>query len=167
MDKDNIKSLINNVQNFPSKGINFKDISPLISDHWPTVITEMGKLISKTQIDYFVGIESRGFLFASGLVTHFNKGIIMCRKPGKLPPPYISQTYTTEYSKDELNIKQGSGKVIIVDDVLATGGTIQATNKLCKKAGYEIIDNIVLIDLLMVPRIDNFKTKVKSLIQYG
>ena len=163
-----LRNYIKNIPDFPIKGINFKDISPLIANHWSSVLSDMSALISKksVQADYFIGVESPGFLFASGLAAHCNKGVIMCRKPGKLPPPYVNQSYITEYSKDELYIKEGSGKVIIVDDVLATGGTIQATNKLCKKAGYEVIDNIVLIDLLSVPRVEDFDIKVKSLIQY-
>ena len=145
-----MKKYIKEIPNFPSNGINFKDMSPLIANNWPTMIGHLATYVWSKQydVDYFIGIESRGFLLASGLATKLDKGIIMCRKPGKLPPPYVEQKYTTEYSTDKLQIKSGKGKVIIVDDVLATGGTLKATNELCKKAGYEVIDNIVSKDEL-------------------
>ena len=162
-----MKKYIKEIPDFPDKGINFKDMSPLIADNWPNTIGHLATYVWTKQydVDYFVGIESRGFLLASGLATKLDKGIIMCRKPGKLPPPYVEQEYTTEYSIDKLQIKPGKGKVIIVDDVLATGGTLKATNELCQKAGYEIIDNIVLIDLQYIPR-EGFDIGVKSFIQY-
>ena len=130
------KKYIQNIPDFPTEGINFKDMSPLIANHWPTVIGQLATYIWTKQydIDYFVGIESRGFLLASGLATKLNKGIIMCRKPGKLPPPYIKQQYTTEYSEDELQIKP-------------------------------VVDNIVLINLQYIPR-EKFNYNIKSFIQY-
>lgn len=163
-----MKKFIDEIPNFPIEGINFKDMSPLIADHWPHMIGHIAThcWMQQYKPDYFVGIESRGFIFAAGLATKLDKGIIMCRKPGKLPPPFISQKYITEYSEDELQIKKGSGKVVIVDDVLATGGTLKATNELCEKAGYEVIDNIVLMDLQNVPRVEGFDINVKSVIQY-
>ena len=98
----------------------------------------------------------------------------MCRKAGKLPPTVFSHSYSTEYSEDTLQIKQGNGTAVIIDDVLATGGTLQATNYLAGIAGYDVIDNLVLIDLKYVPRtfttmVDGakeFDLEVKSLIQY-
>jgi adenine phosphoribosyltransferase len=170
------KKYINEVPDFPKDGISFKDISPLLADKtvFKQVINEMGNLVSNTWLDvpdYWVGIESRGFLFATALSYAFGGGVVMCRKEGKLPPTVFSYSYKTEYSEDTIQIKQGSGNVVIVDDVLATGGTLQAANYLCKIAGYDIISNLVLIDLLYVPRIetsaqDEFNLKVKSLIQY-
>ncbi len=167
---------ITEVPDFPKEGISFKDISPLLADKkvFKQVINEMGNLVSNTWLDvpdYWVGIESRGFLFATALSYAFGGGVVMCRKEGKLPPTVFSYSYKTEYSEDTIQIKQGSGNVVIVDDVLATGGTLQAANYLCKIAGYDIISNLVLIDLLYVPRIetsaqDEFNLKVKSLIQY-
>jgi adenine phosphoribosyltransferase len=119
----------------------------------------MKKLVPNPQ--YWVGIDSRGFIFASALANTFG-GLIMCRKKGKLPPPIISQEYSLEYGTDTLEIQPGSGTVVIVDDVYATGGTMNAVEQLCQKAGYTVIDKLVLIDLKFLHE----PTNIKSLIQY-
>ena len=170
-----VRDYIVEVPDFPVKGISFKDISPLLADTgiFSGVIKNMGKLLSKLP-DYWIGIEARGFLFASALSVIHGGGVVMCRKAGKLPPTVFSHSYKTEYGEDTIQIKQGSGTAIIVDDVLATGGTLQATNYLAETAGYEVIDNLVLIDLLYVPRVTTtmtdgtkeFGLEVKSLLQY-
>ena len=162
-----VRDYIVEVPDFPVKGISFKDISPLLADAsiFSGVIENMGNLLSKRP-DYWIGIEARGFLFASALAYKFGGGVVMCRKAGKLPPTVFSYSYETEYGEDTIQIKQGSGTVVIVDDVLATGGTLQATNQLAKTAGYDVTDNLVLIDLQYVPRVEDFNLEVKSLIQY-
>ena len=171
------KDYITEVPDFPIDGVNFKDISPLLANHkvFSEVIYEMGQLVKIKPTkppyisifpDYWIGIDARGFLFASALSYRFGGGVVMCRKKGKLPPPTIDEVYDTEYSRDWLSIKEGSGTTIIVDDVLATGGTLKAVNSLTKKAGYNVIDNLVLIDLQYVPRVKDFNSKVRSLIQY-
>ncbi len=175
-----VRDYIEEVPDFPIKGISFKDISPLLVDEnmFQGVIDEMGDILVKLP-DYWIGIESRGFLFASALAYKYGGGVVMCRKAGKLPPTIngktlFSYSYETEYSKDTVEIKGGSGTVVIVDDVLATGGTLQAVNHLAGMAGYDVIDNLVLIDLLYVTRtftmmVDGakeFDLEVKSLIQY-
>ncbi len=97
----------------------------------------------------------------------------MCRKAGKLPNPTANYSYQTEYSNDELSMHFGEGKVVIVDDVLATGGTMAATDYLCKTAGYDVVDHLVLIDLKYIPLIEHsahlgkFNLEVKSLVEYG
>ena len=168
------KDYITEVPDFPVEGVNFKDISPLLSDEgaFDECIECMGEMVEIP--DYWIGIDARGFIFASALSIYFGGGIVMCRKAGKLPPTVFSHSYKTEYSEDTIQIKQGSGTAIIVDDVLATGGTLQAVNYLVGMAGYDIIDNLVLIDLLYVTRthtmmVDGakeFDLEVKSLIQY-
>ena len=178
------KDYITEVPDFPTKGVNFKDISPLLdSSHWKEVIKRMGDLVQVP--DHWIGIDARGFLFASALSYEFGGGIVMCRKVGKLPPvifshyhgrgvAIVTRSYKTEYSEDTIQIKQGGGTAVIVDDVLATGGTLQAANYLAGTAGYDVIDNLVLIDLLYVTRTSTmmadgskeFNLKVKSLIQY-
>ena len=163
------KLLIKDIKSFPVKGVNFKDISPLLaSPAFKNVVQEMGNLVSKP--DYWVGIESRGFIFASALATEFGGGIVLCRKAGKLPGKIVSESYNTEYSRDQLSVHIGTGSVVIVDDVLATGGTLATANKLCSSAGYDVKDNLVLIDLKYVPRSNSYlNTKiktVKNLISY-
>jgi len=156
----NWKEFVNEVPDFPKTGISFKDVSPLLkSSLFPKVIEEMRNLVR--QPDYWVGIDARGFIFASALSVK-NGGLIMCRKKGKLPPPVIQQTYTLEYGEDVLEIQPGRGKVVIVDDVYATGGTMEAVETLCKKAGYEVVDKLVLIDLTFLHK----PTNIKSLIKY-
>ena len=179
------KKYITEVPDFPKKGISFKDISPLLATPkvFTEVIYERAQLVKRKPTkppfitrypDYWIGIDARGFPFATALSIYFGGGIVMCRKAGKLPPTVFSHSYKTEYGEDTVQIKQGSGTAIIVDDVLATGGTLQATNYLAETAGYEVIDNLVLIDLLYVPRVTTtmtdgtkeFDLEVKSLIQY-
>jgi adenine phosphoribosyltransferase len=158
---DNIKKLISEIPNFPKEGVSFKDISGVLSsDKFKHVIEIMGGLVENP--DYWVGIESRGFIFASALSVMFGGNLLLCRKGGKLPPPVVSSKYNKEYGEDILEVKQGSGKVIIVDDVLATGGTILVAEELLKKAGYDVIDKLVFINL---KKLNNILT-VKSVIDY-
>jgi adenine phosphoribosyltransferase len=154
------KKFINEIPDFPQPGISFKDVSPLLkSPLFPHAIEEMKSLVKHP--DYWVGIDSRGFIFASALAST-NGGLVMCRKKGKLPPPSISETYSLEYGEDTLEIQPGKGKVVIVDDVYATGGTMSAAEKLCEKAGYTVVGKLVLIDLTFL----HGPTNVKSLIKY-
>ena len=160
------KSYITEVPDFPIEGVSFKDISPLLANQklFEECIDEMGMLVDIP--DYWIGIDARGFIFASALSMIHGGGVVMCRKAGKLPPPTARHEYKTEYSEDVLEMKIGTGSVVVVDDVLATGGTLQAVNDLCQTAGYNVIDNLVLIDLLYVPRVKDFNVKVRSLISY-
>ena len=169
------KDYITEVPDFPEEGVNFKDISPLLANEevFGDAIVEMGGLLDNIHLyknrgvpDYWIGIEARGFIFASALATHFGGGVVMCRKAGKLPPPVTRKRYQLEYGTEWIEMKNGSGTAVIVDDVFATGGTLQATNNLAKMVGYDVIDNLVLIDLLYVPTVEGFNFKVKSLIQY-
>ena len=180
------KDYIKEVSDFPKPGISFKDISPLLSneDVFRAAVVSMGTAIQAgvrsdqmvlspdmeeewiPRPDYWIGIDARGFIFASALSIYFGGGVVMCRKKGKLPPPTIDTEYNTEYSYDFISIKKGSGDAVIVDDVLATGGTLEATNRVAGLAGYDVIDNVVLIDLKYVPRIDNFDLDVKSVVSY-
>jgi len=160
----NYKQHIKEQKDFPIKGVSFKDISPILSDKtkFKQMIKDMGNIVDNKNIDFWIGIESRGFLFASALALQFGGGVVMCRKKGKLPPPIISYTYQLEYGKDTLEIQPGKGKVVIVDDVYATGGTMSVTEKLCKSAGYTIIDKLCFIDLKYLHN----DTKCKSVVQY-
>ena len=174
------KDYITEVPNFPIKGVNFKDISPLLADQetFRSAIVEMGGLLDNIRDynnrgvpEYWIGIDARGFIFASALAVYFGGGVVMCRKKGKLPPPVVSESYSLEYDTATLEMKDGipdgnRGTAVIVDDVLATGGTLRAVNHLANKAGYDVKDNLVLIDLKYVPKVVDLNLKVRSLISY-
>ena len=164
---DGYKTFIKEVQDFPIKGVNFKDISPLLADEetFRSALVDMGRRVRNP--DYWVGIDSRGYLFSSGLSTYFGGGVICARKEGKTPGDKISITYDLEYGSATLEMQEGEGQVVIVDDVLATGGTLQATNDLAEQAGYTVVGNLVLVDLKYVPRVDNFNLDVRSIVQYA
>ena len=161
--KMNLKDYIVDVPDWPVEGVVFKDITPLLKDanalNHATLL--MRGLLDKPTPSYIVGCEARGFIFGSYLAKRMGAGFIPVRKKGKLPPPVISRDYELEYGTDTLEIKPGEGKVIIVDDVYATGGTAKATRELCKEAGYEVVDEVYLINLSFLN-----KDKVKSVITY-
>ena len=162
------KDFIKEVPDFPIEGVNFKDISPLLADQetFRSALVDMGGHFDDDLPNYWIGIDARGFIFASALAIHFGGGVVMCRKAGKLPPPVTRKRYQLEYGTEWIEMKEGRGTVVIVDDVLATGGTLQATNDLAKMVGYDVVDNLVLIDLQYVPRLEIFDLEVKSLINY-
>ena len=164
---DGYKKFIKEYPNFPVNGVNFKDISPLLADQqmFLEVIVDMGRRVRNP--DYWVGIDSRGYLFSSALATQFGGGVVCARKEGKTPGEFVSKTYDLEYGTATLELQPGEGEVVIVDDVLATGGTLQAANELAEGAGYKVVGNLVLVDLNYVPRVDNFNLDVRSVIQYG
>ena len=157
------ESYVTDIPNFPIDGVTFKDIQPLLSSPkaFRHAIREMFSKF-ETIMDYWVGIDSRGFIFASDLSQFSNKGLKLLRKKGKLPPPTVAKTYELEYGSDTLEIQPGTGKVVIVDDVYATGGTMDAAEQLCKDAGYDVIGKVVFIDLDFL----HGPIDVKSVIKY-
>ena len=160
------KDYIEDVQDFPIEGITYRDIQPLLEDEevFYDSIYELGQFVDMEEVDYFVGIESRGFIFASALASINLKPFKMIRKEGKLPDRnhvLHAVEYDLEYGKDVVEMKPGKGKVVIVDDVYATGGTMKAAETLCKNAGYNVIDKLCLIDIGIVKDHD-----VKCLITY-
>lgn len=166
----NYKSLIRDVQDFPVLGVLFRDVSPLLQDAeaFSQVALGFSKLIDLSKVDLFMGIESRGFIFAAQMAAKFNKGFLPLRKAGKLPPPVIQQSYKLEYGEATLELAPASKphRVVICDDVLATGGTLKAATELCLKAGYQVEDILVLINLTFLNQMKFKDTPVKSLIQY-
>ena len=154
------------VKDFPIEGVNFKDLSPLLADQetFRSSLVEMGRQVRLP--DYWMGVDSRGYLFSSGLATYFGGGVVCARKEGKTPGEFVSKTYDLEYGTATLELQPGKGEVVIVDDVLATGGTLQAVNELAKIAGYDVVGVLVLVDLKYVPRVDNFNLNVKSVVSY-
>lgn len=145
-----LRSFIYAIPNWPKSGIEFKDISPLLanSQAFAYAIEAMHPPIEN--VGLWVGVESRGFLFAAALAQRFNGGLVMIRKKGKLPPPTVEEHYSLEYGTDIIQMHPGSGRVVIVDDVLATGGTLKAAHQLCLQAGYEVVGYSSLIDLAFI-----------------
>ena len=163
------KNYITEIPDFPIDGVNFKDISPLLADQetFRSALVDMGSRVRLP--DYWVGIDSRGFIFASALAVYFGGGVVLARKEGKTPGDKVSVSYDLEYGSATLEMQKvgmGGGEVVIVDDVLATGGTLKATNELAEKAGYSVVGNLVLVDLKYVPRVDNFDLTVRSVVEY-
>ena len=162
------KKHIDNIHNFPIEGIIYKDIQPLLanSDVFMDAVKDMGKLVDYKNVKYWVGIESRGFLFASALALVYGGAVRIVRKKGKLPNQRtFSVKYGLEYGNDELEMaylpEHDLGTCVVVDDVLATGGTIQAAESLCKMVGLTVLDKVCLMDIGLYDGYD-----VKSLIQY-
>ncbi len=145
-----LKPLIRDVADFPRSGILFRDIAPLLRDHFEPAVDALSALLSAAQwerIEAVAGIESRGFILAAALATRHRKGFVPLRKQGKLPPPVVARPYDLEYGSGILEMQRGHGQLLLVDDVLATGGTLAAGAHLCVAAGYEVAHLMALIDL--------------------
>lgn len=162
------ESHIRSVPDFPKKGITFKDISPLLQERFPEVIAAMCDGINWSEVDYIIGIESRGFILGSAMAMHKNKGFIPVRKIGKLPPPTISESYALEYGTDtlEMIVNNKPARVVLVDDVLATGGTLRAVMNLCQKNNYEVKALSLLINLTFLNKFKEEGHPVFSVLNY-
>ena len=148
-----IDALIRNVPDFPKPGIQFKDITPVLQDAatFREIIAAMAAALKPDNLRYVAGIESRGFIFASALATELGIGLVLLRKPGKLPWKTLKATYQLEYGTDAIEIhedavKQGD-KVAVVDDLLATGGTATAAACLLRDAGADVRKVLFAIEL--------------------
>jgi adenine phosphoribosyltransferase len=168
-----LKEKIRVIEDFPTKGISFKDITTLLKDAEALneCINQMAERFKDVQVDMIVGPESRGFIFATPLAYLLKTGFVPVRKPGKLPAETISYEYALEYGTDRLEIHRDSikpgQKVLIVDDLLATGGTMYAAAKLVEKLGGEVVGLGFLIELHELNGREKLKGyKVESLIQY-
>lgn len=164
----NLKSLIRDVPNFPKEGILFRDMSPLLqnSEAMNFVSQNLVKKADLSKIDYFAGIESRGFILASHLAATHNKGFLPIRKAGKMPPPTKRVSYALEYGSAEIELPLGKGNIMIIDDVLATGGTLQAAIDLSHLAGYTVESVAVLVNLTFLNKMKFNNEEVFSLVQY-
>lgn len=148
-----LKSIIRDVVDFPKPGIVFKDITPLLNN--PQALKKTVDLLAGAaeglEITKVAGIESRGFIFGAAAAIELDVGFIPIRKPGKLPAETISESYSLEYGTDTVEMHkdalESGDKVLLIDDLLATGGTIQAATKLVEKAGAEVSKIAFVIEL--------------------
>ena len=170
-----IKSHIRTIKNYPIKGVMFRDITTLLknSGGFRAAIDEFVNRYKDIKIDKIVAIESRGFIIAAPLAYLLNVGLVLIRKPGKLPSKTIDQDYELEYGTDRIEVHTDAinkgDKVLIVDDLIATGGTAEATVKLVKKMHGEIIECCFVIDLPDVggrARLENMGQKVFTLCEF-
>ena len=164
-----LRSFIRDVPDFPQPGIVFRDITPLLRDHFGATVDALGEVLPAArwrEIDAVAGIESRGFILAAALAARHGKGFVPIRKKGKLPPPVVERAYSLEYGSGVLEMQRGSGTLLLIDDVLATGGTLRAAADLCLDAGHVVAELAVLIDLNLVPDLRWRELPVHAVIRY-
>lgn len=169
-----LKALITDIPDFPQPGIVFRDITTLLQDPdgLAHTVKTMSKQAAELEPDYIVGIESRGFIFAMPMAHQMHRGFVPVRKAGKLPRAVHSVAYTLEYGEDTLEIHQDAfapgSKVLIVDDLLATGGTAAAAAEVVKKAGATVVGFSFVIELAGLAGRDKLPAEadVISLITY-
>ena len=170
---DYIRSKIRDVPDFPKPGILFKDITPVLADPraFNLCLDLMAERYDGERIDTIVGIESRGFIFGAALASRMRKAFVPTRKPGKLPAAVYKQEYALEYGTDAIEMHQDAinkgDRVLIVDDLIATGGTAWAACELVRKLGGEVIGAAFAIELTFLPGKQRLSpVPVYSLLQY-
>ena len=169
----NLTDYIKDIPDFPKKGILFRDISPLLKspEGWGAAMRQLGLFCERVNPDLIVGIESRGFIVGSALATQQRTGFVPVRKKGKLPGKVLGVDYTLEYGKDRLEIQsdafEGNPKVLLVDDLLATGGTVKAASKLIERGGGQLVGCQFIIELSSLKGRDNIpQVSINSLMSY-
>lgn len=169
-----LQKTIEAVPNFPKEGILFRDISPifLYPDIYEKVIDQFVEF-SRGKIDVVCGIESRGFLFGIAIAVRLNVPFVLIRKKGKLPPPFVSQKYDLEYGSSQIEMKEGQIKkgdrVLVHDDLLATGGTTEAATNLVEKQGASVKQFSFLIELENLKgkeKLKPFTAEIYSILKY-
>ncbi|MDP2921910.1 MAG: adenine phosphoribosyltransferase [Candidatus Omnitrophota bacterium] len=170
---DDLKKYIRNIQDFPKKGILFRDITTLIGnkEKFREVIDALAERYSGKKIDAVIAIESRGFIFGAALAYKLGAGFVLVRKKGKLPYKTIQAAYSLEYGEDTLEMHQDAiapgARVLLIDDLLATGGTMAAVTGLVKKLKGEIAEIAFIIELKDLKGRSKLKDfPVYSMIQY-
>lgn len=170
---EHLRQLIREVPDFPKPGINFYDITTLLKDPagLRQTIDAMGEMFGDAPVDTVIGVESRGFIFATPLAYRMNAGFVPVRKPKKLPAEKVSISYDLEYGQDTLEMHKdavGQGhRVLIVDDLLATGGTAKAVVDLVEGLGGEVVGLLFLVELDFLGGRSKFDGyNVQSLIRY-
>lgn len=173
MKTSEIKEKVRLVADFPKKGISFLDITTILEDAkgFKSTIKKMVEMVNGEKIDKIVGLDARGFIFASALAYELNTGLVIARKKGKLPSKTVSCSYGLEYGKSELEIHEDSilpnEKVLIVDDVLATGGTAEAAMKLSETLGGNIVGFIFFAEIKELEGRKKFNgANIKSLLEF-
>jgi adenine phosphoribosyltransferase len=164
-----LKQVIRDVPNFPRPGILFRDIAPLLRDHFDGTIRALDALLTDEEwdeVDALAGIESRGFILGAALAIRRRKGFVLVRKQGKLPPPVVDVAYDLEYGSGVLEMQRGNGRLVLVDDVLATGGTMTAAADLCERAGYQLKALVALIDLKIIQDYSWRNLRLRASIEY-
>ncbi len=167
-----IKDHIRSIPDFPKPGILFYDISTLLADPdaWQVTMGRLAKLVSRHQPDVLAGIESRGFLVAAPLALKLGMGFVMVRKQGKLPGPTIPHTYDLEYGTDTIEIQEDAveagQRVVLLDDLLATGGTLRAATELFDKVGAEVTGAACIIELTFLKGRDRLNIPCDVLVTY-
>lgn len=149
-----LAALVRAIPDFPQPGVLFRDISPLLRQRFDATLAALERMLTSEevrQVDAVAGIDARGFILAAGLAGRLSKGFVPIRKAGKLPPPLEREAYNLEYGTGALEMHYGAGRLLIVDDVLATGGTLRAAADLSERAGYSVVGLLVLIDLNLAP----------------
>ena len=149
----NLLDYLPGIPDFPKPGILFRDISPLLAHPaaFQEAIRQLNTLGAQFDYTHILAIESRGFIFGAALAQHAHKGLALARKPNKLPLASHQESYGLEYGKDSLELQQStlisSAKVLLIDDVLATGGTLIAANQLLKNAGFKVCGALTLLEI--------------------
>jgi adenine phosphoribosyltransferase len=165
-----LKLHVVDIPDFPKPGILFRDISPLLRRHFSATIEAIDRLFTDAEwadVDVVAGIESRGFILASALADRRDKGFVPIRKKGKLPPPVVDIAYDLEYGTGVLEMQTGAGRLLLIDDVLATGGTLAASAALSRLAGYSVYGVGVLIDIGIAPGFCCEGHTPRVVLQYG
>ncbi len=171
-DEYNIDQYIGKVENFPKEGILFYDITTILENPtaWNKMLDILEQKVKELKPDILAGVDSRGFLMASPLADRLNMPFILIRKKGKLPGEVISHSYDLEYGSDTLEVKKNSlkkgQKVVILDDLLATGGTASASETLVEKTGAKVISHMFIIELDGLNTKNQLQNPYSSLILY-
>ncbi len=167
-----LKQHIRGIPDFPKPGILFYDISTLLrnADAWQVAMGRLARAVAPARPDLLAGVESRGFLLAAPLASKLGCGFLMMRKPGKLPGRTVSLEYDLEYGTDSLHIQEDAiapgQRVVVVDDLLATGGTLSASIELLRKVGAEVTAAAVIIEILALKGRERIGVPTTALVTY-
>ena len=167
---NHLKTLVAEFPDFPKPGILFRDVSPLFRLRFGETIEAVDGLFTDSEwdrVDAVAGIESRGFILAAALAERRRKGFVSIRKKGKLPPPVVDVEYDLEYGSGVLEMQSGQGGLLLIDDVLATGGTLKGSVPLVEQAGFTLCGMGVLIDLGLAPGFHCGQHLPRSVLRYG